>query len=358
MRRAIALAEKGRGFTSPNPVVGAVIVKNGAIIGKGYHRKFGQAHAEVNALDQAGVAARGATLYVTLEPCSFYGKTPPCVDRILASGVQRVVVGMVDPNPLVNGKGIAMLRAQGVEVTGNVLEAEAWELNPGYIKHITSGVPFITVKIAQTLDGQIATCSGHSRWITTEAARIEAHRIRAANDAILIGVGTVLTDDPQLTVRHVKGRTPRRLVLDSELKIPLDSKLLSDELTEQTIIVTTAASSTDKVKRVQDKGAEVLITEADRNGQVDIHKLMPKLGAKGITSVLVEGGNRVFTSIFKSRIVDRLICFIAPKITGLGIAAVGDLGIRNINAAIGIKNIRIKRFEDDVMITGSPVWYE
>lgn len=358
MRRAVALAEKGRGFTSPNPVVGAVVVKDGEIIGKGYHRKFGQAHAEVNALEEAGLAARGATLYVTLEPCSFYGKTPPCVDKVLASGVKRVVIGMIDPNPLVNGKGIALLRARGVAVTENVLEAEAIELNPGYIKHITSGLPYITVKIAQTLDGQIATCSGHSRWITTEAARSEAHRIRSANDAILIGVGTVLTDDPQLTVRLVKGKTPKRLVLDSELKIPLDSKLLSDSMTGQTIIVTTTAGSADKVKRIQDKGAEVLIVEADRNGQVDIPKLLPRLGAKGITSVLVEGGNRVFTTIFKSRIVDRLICFIAPKITGLGIAAVGDLGIRNINAAIGIKNIRIKRFEDDLMITGSPVWYE
>lgn len=358
MRRALQLAEKGRGHTSPNPVVGALIVAGEKIVGRGYHQRFGAAHAEINALNEAKDAATGATMYVTLEPCSTQGKTPPCVNSILQAGIKHVIVGMIDPNPMVNGRGIEMLRTNGIEVTTNVLEDAARELNPGYIKYITTGLPFVTVKIAQTLDGQIATCTGHSRWITSEATRKEAHRIRFSHDALLVGVGTVVTDDPQLTVRMVPGPIPKRLVLDSELKIPLDSRLLSDDYANQTIIITTRAASAEKVKRIKDKGADVLVVDAEMNGMVDFGQLLPRLGKMGITSVMIEGGSRVYTSVFKTRHVDRIICFIAPKITGQGIPSLGDLGIRNINAAIGIKKIKIKRFDNDIMISGNPIWYE
>ncbi len=353
MKRALALAERGRGYVSPNPLVGAVVVKGDEIVGEGYHQKFGEAHAEVNALAKAGDAASGATLYVTLEPCAHQGKTGPCTEKIFAAGISRVVVGMRDPNPLVNGKGITFLRSKGITVTEGLLEPNCRELNAGYLKFITAKRPLITLKIAQTLDGRIATSTGHSKWITSSDSRVMAHRIRSQNDALLVGIGTVLTDDPELTVRLIRGVSPKRIILDSQLRIPLDAHALADQTPSRTIVMTTEEASKEKIARIEEKGAKVIVMEADERGWVAQKVLWNKLAEMGITSVLVEGGSTVHTECIKAGYADRIILFLAPKLLGSGIDALGDLGIRNINAAREIKNLKIKRLNGDLMISGT-----
>lgn len=351
MKRALSLAERGRGYVSPNPLVGAVIVKNGKIVGEGYHEKFGEAHAEVNALDKAGDNAAGTTLYVTMEPCVHHGKTGPCVEKILQSGIVRVVVGMKDPNPLVNGKGFNFLRSKGITVSVDILNEECHKLNEGYVKLISVGRPLITLKIAQTLDGRIATSTGHSKWITAQASREIAHRIRAQHDAILIGVGTILADDPELNVRHVKGVPPKRIILDSQLRVPLDAKVLSDEIRHLSTVVTTQVASKEKIGRIEEKGVSVIVLPEDEKGWVSQNILWKRFAEMGIASVLVEGGSTVITACLKYRNADRLIVFVAPKILGSGIDAVGDLGIRNINSALSMKNMKVKHVNEDIMIT-------
>ncbi len=352
MKRALALAERGRGYVSPNPMVGAVIVKNGKIVGQGYHQKFGEAHAEVNAIKDAGDNSIGATLYVNLEPCSHKGKTGPCTVSIFEAGISRVVIGMKDPNPRVSGSGISYLRSKGITVTEDVLKEKCVELNEGFIKYITTGKPLITLKIAQTLDGRIATSTGHSKWITTEQARVSAHKIRAANDAILIGIGTVLMDDPRLTVHLTKGVSPKRIILDSKLRVPLDAGILSEDLPAKTIIITTEVASKEKISRIEEKGGQVILLEPDTRGWVSQEKLWNKLGEIGITTVVVEGGCTVFTECIKNGFADKFYYFIAPKILGSGIDAVGDLNIRNINSAINLTDINIKRLQTDFIISG------
>ncbi len=353
MLRALQLAELGRGRVSPNPMVGAVIVKDGRVVGEGYHQKFGEAHAEVNALDVAGDAAVGATLYVTLEPCAHEGKTGPCVKRIIEAGIRRVVGGMVDPNPLVDGRGFNYLRSKGIEVTVGVMEDACRELNAGYIKWVVNRLPLVTLKVAQTLDGRIATSSGHSKWITSEEARCEAHRIRSQHDALLVGINTVIADDPQLTVRHVKAVSPLRLILDSRLRIPLDAKVLSDEMPQKTAIITTEVASKEKIARIQEKGASVLVMPVDDRGWVDQTLLWQTLAQQGITSVLLEGGSTVNTECLKHKIVDRVVIFVAPKILGSGIDMVGDLQIRNINSAILVQEVVIKQLNGDLLVRGN-----
>ncbi len=350
MKKALKLSAKGRGYVHPNPMVGAVIVKNGEIIGEGYHEKFGQAHAEINAIADAGDDAAGSTLYVTLEPCVHHGKTPPCVEAVLQTGIARVVVGMVDPNPQVMGKGINYMRTKGIEVTANVLENECKELNFGYIKFITTGKPFLTLKVAQTLDGRIATSTGHSKWVTSRSSRHAAHQIRARHNAIMIGIGTLLTDDPLLTVRYANGISPIRIILDSKLRVPLDAKLLiSDELAPKTIFICTEQASKEKITRIEEKGATVEILPHDEKGWVTWEALLEYLKTLGITSVLIEGGNTVQTSCMRSGHADRIVVFIAPKILGSGIDAIGDLGIRNINSAIQLVNVKIRRIKEDLL---------
>jgi len=353
MKRALKLAEKGRGYVSPNPMVGAVIVKDGKIVGEGYHQRYGEAHAEVNALEQAGDQAAGATIYVNLEPCAHQGKTGPCVEKIFKAGIARVVVGMTDPNPLVNGKGINYLRSKGVSVTEHVLEDKCRELNQGYIKFIQTGIPLLTVKIAQTIDGRIATSTGHSKWITGQESRVMSHRLRANHDGILVGVGTILADDPELTVRYTKGVSPLRIVLDSQLRMPLDAKILSQELATGTVILTTELASKEKIARIEEKGAKVMVLESDDRGWIPQDVLWKSVASLGLTSVLIEGGSVVQTECFKGGNVDRLVIFIAPKILGSGIDAIGDLGIRNINAALEVKEVTIKRLPGgDFMLSG------
>ncbi|HPG38480.1 MAG TPA: bifunctional diaminohydroxyphosphoribosylaminopyrimidine deaminase/5-amino-6-(5-phosphoribosylamino)uracil reductase RibD [bacterium] len=352
MKRALALAERGRGLVSPNPLVGCVIVKDDKVVGEGYHQQFGEAHAEINALREAGDHAMGATLYVTLEPCSHQGKTGPCTISILEAGVARVVVGMTDPNPQVNGAGLNFLRSKGISVTDNVLQDKCLEMNEGYVKYITTGKPLITLKIAQTLDGRIATSSGHSKWITSEQARSMAHKLRSLNDALLIGIGTILMDDPQLTLHSVKGVQPRRIILDSKLRVPLDANILNDKLPGRTIILATATASREKISRIEEKGGQVILFEPDSRGWVPQDKIWNKLGEIGITSVVVEGGSTVFTETIKSGFADRFCYFVAPKILGSGIDAIGDLNIRNINSAIPLADVVVKRLDTDFVITG------
>jgi diaminohydroxyphosphoribosylaminopyrimidine deaminase/5-amino-6-(5-phosphoribosylamino)uracil reductase len=353
MKRALTLANKGRGWVSPNPMVGAVVVKDGEIVGEGYHEKFGQAHAEVNALNAAGDEAIGATMYVSLEPCHHTGKTGPCTEKIFEAGIARVVVGMIDPNPQVNRKGIDFLRSKGIVVIENVLEEQARELNRAYAKFIQSGEPYILLKVAQTLDGRIASSSGHSKWVTSEDSRSTAHKMRAQYDAILVGIGTVLMDDPYLTVRKAKGASPKRIVLDSQLRVPLDANVLSDESPNKTIIVTTNSASKEKIGRIVDRGSTVLVLDADERGWVPQDVLWKELAKLGITSIMVEGGSQVHTDCLKGRHADEIVVFIAPKLLGTGVDAIGDLGIRNMNSALELENLKIKRLDNDFMVSAT-----
>lgn len=350
IKRALRLARKGIGYVNPNPLVGSIIVKNGKVVGEGYHQCFGNEHAEINALREAGKKARGATLYVNLEPCCHYGKTPPCTDAIVNAGIKRVVVGMVDPNPLVNQKGIEILKRHGLEILTPIEEEACRQLNRVFIKYITTGLPYVTLKIAQSLDGRIATRTGHSRWITSYKARVEAHRIRSQSDAVIVGIGTVLADNPQLTVRHVKGRNPVRLVLDSHLEIPLNCQLLTDENVHKTVIVTTVPDS-EKVSQIKKMGAQVWHIEQDYDGRISLSGLMHKIAAARMSAVMVEGGAQVFTSFLKEKIVDHIIVALAPKILGAGIEAIGDLGILTVDDGIQLANVAFKNLNPDLLVS-------
>lgn len=355
MKRAIDLARNGMGKVNPNPLVGSVIVKDGRIVGEGYHPCFGKEHAEIMALAEAGENANGATLYVNLEPCCHFGKTPPCTDALIKAGIIRVVVGMVDPNPLVNQKGIKILRQHNIAVRTGVEEADCKKLNRVFIKYITTGMPFVTVKIAQSLDGRIATATGHSQWITSDEARVEAHRIRSENDAVVVGVGTVLADNPQLTVRHVPGRNPYRIVLDSRLKIPLDRCLLTDENANKTIIATVSEDE-QKIARIKATGAHVWQFEKSENGNIRISDLMQKVATARMSAVMVEGGAKVLTSFFRERMVDHLVAAVAPKIIGTGIETIGDLGIRSVDDSIQLIDLSVEKLGPDVVIRADVVF--
>jgi len=350
MKRALRLARKGEGWVSPNPMVGSVVVKNDRIIGEGYHRKFGQAHAEINALDSVTESAQGSTIYVTLEPCSHYGKTPPCVERLITSRPERVVIGTTDPNPLVAGKGIEALQRHGIQVSVGILEAACREMNESFFKFIQHRVPFVTLKYAQTLDGRIATATGHSRWISSLPSRRFAHRLRHAHDAIMVGIGTILSDDPELTVRLVRGRNPLRIILDSHLRIPMKARVLQDQDSAGTLMVTTYSADQEKLSRLKDLGIDTLILPADPSGRIDLHALLQKLGTRNIASVLAEGGSDVLTALLAQDLADRLVAIVAPKIAGRGIEAVGQLHITNMENAIGLIFRKIFRNGDDLIL--------
>ena len=350
MKQALKLARRGLGKTSPNPMVGAIIVKDGRIIGTGYHRYFGGKHAEVNAIENATINVRGSTMYITLEPCFHFGKTPPCVDAVIDSRIGKVVIGTQDPDPRVNGKSVEKLRQNGINTTVGVLEDECRSLNETYFKHRTTGLPFVTVKFAQTLDGKIAAADGSSRWIASPPSLKLAHKLRARHDAILAGIGNVLIDDPELTLRLVKGRSPVRIILDSKLRIPLDAKVLRNQEKAPTIIATTPAADDKKLAVLRDRGIEVLIVATDLAGGVDIARLLSALGERDITSVLVEGGSRVTTAFFRRSLVDRLVAIIAPKVIGSGLESVGNLNIENINRALKLSFEKTYRLGDDFVI--------
>ncbi len=354
MTEALRLAAKAQGRTSPNPMVGAVVVKNGKVIARGWHKKAGEPHAEAVALRKAGKAAKGATLYVTLEPCSHTNKrTPPCTPLVIQSGVKRVVVAMIDPNPRVSGSGIKTLKKAGVTVVSGVLEAEARKLNEAFIKHITTGMPFVTLKVAQTLDGKTATASGESKWITGEQARMEGHRLRDGSDAILVGINTVLKDNPSLTTRMPKGRDPVRIVVDSSLRIPVNAKVITQKSPAGTIVATLATAQKAKVEKLRNAGAEVLIVK-DRGGRVDLRDLMKKLGARGIMSVLIEGGAEVHASAIASGIADKIVMFIAPTLmTGRdSLCSIGGISPKTLSRAVRLHDVSIRQIGGDFMVEG------
>jgi len=355
MRTALQLAARAAGRTSPNPMVGAVVVKGGRVIASGWHQKAGEPHAEAIALRKAGKAAKGATLYVTLEPCSHTSKrTPPCSPLVIASGVKRVVVAMIDPNPRVSGGGIRAIRKAGIEVTTGVLEAEARRLNEAFIKQVTTGMPFVTMKIAQTLDGKIATSTGESKWITGEAARREGHRLRDIHDAILVGVATVLADDPSLTTRIPGGRDPLRVIVDSNLRTPPNAKIIRQRSSAKTCIATLERSTTNKkLEALLDAGAEVLLAKG-REGRIDLRSLLRVLGSFGITSVLIEGGAEVHASALKAGIVDKVILFIAPTLmTGKdSYSSIGGVSPSKLARAVKLRDLTVSTIGPDLMIEG------
>ena len=352
MKKALVLAKKGQGYTSPNPMVGAVIVKDGEVKGKGYHQVVGQAHAEVNAIEDAGTLAKGATLYVNLEPCNHTGRTPPCTRRILEAGIKRVVVALEDPNTIAGG-GAVFLKQNGIEVLTGICENQAARLNEAFIKFVNTKGPFVTVKCAATLDGRIATRTGDSKWVTGEKARRYVHRMRHAVDAIMVGIGTIHADNPKLTTRldSRKGVDPVRIVLDTHLSISPDARILKLDSNSDTILITGNTVSKAKKNTVAKKGVRI-IAQPVKGGQIDMKSLMAQLGSMGITSLLVEGGSRVIASAFSSGIVDKALFFYAPKILGGddGIPICRGPGPQLMKDCIQAKDIRVRRFDDDVMI--------
>lgn len=351
MRNCIRLAKKGNGFVSPNPLVGATIVKNGRIIGEGWHQKYGQAHAEINAIANASESVEGATIYVNLEPCSHQGKTPACSLALIQHKFKRVVIATPDPNPLVAGNGIQMLQKAGIEVTQGVLAQEATELNERFFKFIKTKKPFVALKIASSLDGKIATTTGESKWITNENARRYGHQLRQKYRAILVGINTVLADNPTLDIRlkNSKIANPVRIVLDSNLRIPLTANILKTA-TAPTWIATTKAKR-EKIKKLQSMGVKVVQCPATRQG-IDLNYLLDKIAEENIDSILVEGGGTVHFSFAEAKLVDKVYAFIAPKIIGGEKAkpSVGGKGFEKIQDVLELKNMKYRKIKNNLLI--------
>jgi diaminohydroxyphosphoribosylaminopyrimidine deaminase/5-amino-6-(5-phosphoribosylamino)uracil reductase len=352
MKRAIRLAEKGRGRTSPNPMVGAVIVKEGIVIGEGYHAKAGEAHAEIIALRKAGEEAKGSTLYLNLEPCTHYGRTPPCAPVIIEAGVRRVVIGIEDPNPLIKGKGMESLRKAGLEVEVGILEKECQKLNEAFYKYIVKREPFVILKVAATLDGRIATRDGESKWISGETSRRFVHRLRDQVDGVVVGIGTILKDDPMLTARVRGGRDPLRVVLDSRLRIPEDAKVIKVD-PSKTIIATTELAARDKRQRLEKMGVQILILDS-KHERVSLKPLLSKLGEMGIMSILVEGGSQVNGSFLDEGLIDKLLLFLSPKLIGddQAIGIFGGKGVTRLKDAVHLRELRVRRIGGDILIEG------
>lgn len=358
MKAALGFARKGLGKTSPNPAVGAVIARRGQVVAAGFHRKAGGAHAEVEALNQLrGKARRGDTLYVTLEPCNHYGRTPPCTQAILEKGIRKVVVGMRDPNPHVTGGGCDYLSGQGVEVVTGVLEEECRRLNEWFVTYVTKGRPFVIAKTALTLDGWTATSTGHSRWVTNEQSREWVHRLRHQVDGILVGVGTVMADDPLLNTRLKKGRgkDPVRIIVDTHLRIPVNARVLAHPHGSETLIAVSEDVPSRRIERLKTKGISFLVCPK-KEGRIDLIALMDMLGKRSITSVLLEGGATLMGAMIREKLVDKFCIFKAPKILGGSDGrpmALGQ-GPSKMDQSIVLKDIRIKRFGDDLLIVGYP----
>jgi diaminohydroxyphosphoribosylaminopyrimidine deaminase/5-amino-6-(5-phosphoribosylamino)uracil reductase len=355
MGLALRLARKGLGRTSPNPAVGAVVTRGDEVVGRGYHRRAGTRHAEITAIQDAGALARGATLYVNLEPCNHHGRTGPCAHAIVEARIRRVVIGMRDPNPLVNGRGIAALRRRGIEVVTGVLEQECRRLNEAFVCYITRGRPFVTFKAAVTLDGHVAARGGDSRWVTGEAARLEGHRLRNTHDAIVVGVGTVLADDPELTCRGVPGgRDPVRVVVDSRLRTPPTAKVVAAAARSSapTIIATTASAPERRARQLERAGARVI--RGRRGPHVNVDALLAGLGRLEIASVLLEGGPTLAGAFWRAGLVDRVVAFVAPKVLADpgGLPMVVGEPVRAMAQATALEQIEIRKVGEDVLITG------
>ena len=350
MRLALQLAQRGRGWTSPNPMVGAVIVREGRIIGQGWHQRYGQAHAERNALSSCTEDPQGAAMYVTLEPCCHYGKQPPCVNAILDAGISRVVIGSADPNPLVAGKGIAILRKHSIAVTENVLREECDELNKVFFHYITTKRPFVAMKYAMTMDGKIAAYTGASKWVTGEAARNHVQQQRHKFSGIMVGIGTILTDDPLLTCRMDGGRNPVRIICDTNLRTPLQSQVVITAKEVPTILAT-CSSDPEKQAAYRQAGCRVLCLN-ERNGHVDLLRLMERLGQEQIDSILLEGGGTLNWAALESGIVQQVQTYIAPKLFGGRNAKtpIEGAGVPSPDAAFYLKNSRLERLGEDFLI--------
>lgn len=352
MNLAFRLAKKAKGLTSPNPMVGALVVKNGRIIGKGYHEKAGLPHAEIIALDEAGQKAEGATLYVTLEPCAHFGKTPPCVDRILRSQVKNVVIGTYDPNPLNNGRGIEILRKNKIKVEVGFLEGKLKKLNEPFFKYIRKKFPFVTVKVGQSLDGRIATYTGDSKWITSDKTRSYARRLRSDYDAIMVGVNTILRDDPKLNTWFSK-KQPIKIVVDSQLSTPEKAKIFSAD--SKVIIVTLSSKPGQETENrgILEQKARILQVK-EKDGQINLRNMMKKLAQLEITNIIVEGGGTLIGALFDEGLVDKVLFFISPKIIGGkdAISSVMGRGIARIDKAIKLKEVSLKRIGEDFLVQG------
>ncbi len=355
MAVALELAAHGRGRTSPNPMVGAVVVRNGRIVGRGFHEAAGKPHAEVNAIEDAGDQALGADLYVTLEPCNHTGRTPPCTETILRAGIRRVVAAMRDPNPRVAGGGLDYLSRSGLQTVAGILEAEARRLNESFVKFIQTGRPFVILKCAATLDGRIATRTGDSKWISNEQSRAYGHELRHAVDGVLVGINTIRCDDPLLTARLETGRgkDPARIVLDTRLSIDPRARVLSVDSEAETLVVCGCPVDAGKKAAIEKKGVRILEAPV-KDSHIDMRALMPLLGQMEITSVLIEGGGRVSAAAVAAGIVDKVVFFYAPKILGGddGVPIFRGVGPRLMSECIRIRDIRTQRFGDDVMIEG------
>ena len=348
MRRAYVLATKGWGRTSPNPMVGAVIVKAGKIIAEGWHARCGADHAEAMALKKAGARAKGADLYVTLEPCSHYGRTPPCLDAIICAGIRKVYVGVLDPNPLMNGKSIKFLRKAGISVEIGFLQKELTRLNEAFNKWVTTDMPLVVAKTAQTLDGKIATLSGESKWITSQASRDFARGLRFSFDAIAVGVNTVLKDDPALTstpLKHLK-----KVIFDSDLKTPANAKIFKDTHKEDIIIFTTSKASARKMRALSRK-ADIIAVPA-KGKRVDLRLALKILARRQITAILIEGGAALIGGALKEDVVDKMMLYVAPKIMGEGLSSVRGLHVKKLSRAIVLKNTAVGNIGEDIFIEG------
>ena len=359
MTLALRLAAKGRGKTSPNPMVGALVVKNGRIVGRGYHHGPGQPHAEILALKQAGLRANGAILYITLEPCCHLLKrTPPCAPVVIQSGVRQVVVAMVDPNPSVKGRGIAALRRAGITVTMGTAQEEAAQLNRAYLHWVRTGRPYVILKAGMTLDGKIATAKGESRWITGPRARQEAHRFRSQVDAVVVGVGTVLKDDPSLTARlsdrplKLAPKQPLRVVLDSKLRTPLTARICAKQDQAKTLIVTTSRAS--RPRRPFGRAGVEILSLSKKNGRVSLAALMTMLGKRGITSVLIEGGSTVNAAALHEKLVNHVVLYLAPILMGGqdAKAVIGDRSPERLAQALTLRHVIVRRIGNDMVVEG------
>ncbi|MBM7584192.1 diaminohydroxyphosphoribosylaminopyrimidine deaminase/5-amino-6-(5-phosphoribosylamino)uracil reductase [Bacillus pakistanensis] len=353
MELAISLARSTQGQTSPNPVVGAVVVNNGEVVGMGAHLRAGEAHAEVNAINQAGSRAKGADIYVTLEPCSHYGKTPPCADLIIEKGLKRVVVASTDPNPLVAGKGIDKLMKAGIEVETGICEEEALRLNEHFFHYIQTGTPFVTLKAAVTLDGKTASYTGDSKWITSSQSRLDVHNDRHRHDAILVGINTILQDDPLLTTRLPQGgKNPIRIILDTHLKIPFESQVITD-LSAKTVIICGSQYKLNQKQRLESVGVEVIPLSSSTISVIEVLKI---LGERNVTSLYVEGGSTIHSSFLKEKAFQKLIMYVAPKLVG-GIKAIsafaGD-GFSTIAEATSLEFQSVDKIGSDLKIVATP----
>ena len=345
MELTLKLAEKGKGLTSPNPMVGCIIVKRGRIVGRGWHKKAGTEHAEALAIQDAGKKAANSTMYVNLEPCSHWGRTPPCTEKILEAGIREVIIGMKDPNPAVHG--YMELKARGIKTKIGILEDGAKMLNQFYIKWMRAKKPFVIVKVAMSADGRIARKTGDSKYITSREARTLVHKLRTEVDAVMVGLNTVLRDDPELTPRLFKGKDPLKIVVDSALKIPKNCNLI--KYPSKLIIATTNKASRNEIQKMKDKGIKIIITNS-KNGMVDISDLMKQLGRHEITSVMIEGGSELNSSAIKAGVADKILIFTAPKLIGNGHGAIGNLGVSKIGKAINLKEPVCSRIGKDMLV--------